>query len=652
MKVNRDRNRIWTLLSKKMKFSSIETMLRWIEDDSFEYDTIPSLAKSRANFKELMSSSIALQQHGQRINRDPSSIINNFRIFSDLSQGDINYPGMDITNESGNINPSYLSFVRSLRTEISSKVKGGTYTNEGFLDYGEPLSAFDGLGTIMSHAMPLSLIPFGRQSTAKPSDEDRLLFERLCTIMLSDKASVGSVKHPTNGSTSIPYWYTDSQSKIELIDTIKSKRMIIRDSIIQGEWGSLERMGVMNSTFIQTRRQAESPAKLRPVVKYDDLAHDSTAFMFDKRILDHSFGVARIRPVHALNAGLNWGSISYILKPRVDAWKNKYPQTLKLYGIDDLSKWLEYGHAISVDVSQFDNNIPVWFFRSFFKVLVDTIGEEWTYPIWAGMFSPLVFPNTRTHGAPMFFSGANNLFLIMRGLASGHSMNVPFGSVVGCFECISLLMKSGLVSKETKVEDILAGKTACTFKAFTDDWGFRFPDEQSKQQLITYIKKVGSSNFTLEVDEHFSLLGMIVISLNGVKRVVYKASSWIQNMICAERPVTKSSKRSHRLKSMRPYPFTGLEARDELYLSRGSPQMEHIFEIFERTWYDTQRIPWNKFKRVGTISEATSHLSEKDRLFLTKPELQHYNAVMVEGSNILEQTSISQSFEELNVLYP
>lgn len=589
-----------------------------------------------------------LRSQKTRLHSSPARTISDFEVLPALDS--CGFPGLSITRGTS-LDEDALHFVRSMHDSCSEKGGDGR-TEEGYLRNGlEPPSAFGPLRALMSHATSLTLPPlWSSEKTSKfEGPAHAAIFAALCERLFSSSVAPTDILHPKRGTTSFPEWSASRDRKQEILSRILPNLVEVRDMIRQGRWDVLDGdWSLYNVTFLQTRRQPESPEKVRQLVTRSTLQSGETE-PADKSIPEAGpfWGRARLRLVYALNAAINWPFSTYQLYPFMKQYMDRFDYAYKQRGRGDLTRKLNRGRAISVDVAQFDSNTPNFLVARFFEAFANRVGEEWSYPSAVSYTSVLTCPPSGGADSSLLQLGhpMTGTLPYGRGIPSGHSANVPLGRVVGTFLMLSALHDLGLFKLE-EIDGLLSGsRDDLQVLNSSDDAAFIVRDQGAERAIRAYFGSNESPYFDTEMDDYFQYLGFVgSVDDKGHLSATNKASSYLINMLAPER-----STRSH----FRSFPWTGFASREELYSADGSQFTWEIQECFQRRFRETYSLEWLDVVRTGQASEGVRAPRWADKVFLANPDAIHYLITPDQLSPpIRDATGLTMSGEYLAKFYP
>jgi len=532
------------------------------------------------------------------------------------------FPGLH-AREAGKTNPEYISLVESVYKGATAECSSESVSELGFLqsEGKEPVSAYAGLRSSMAHATNLTLPPFHSQSKEDSfvSIEDGRLFRDMCDELFSEAEHTG-ISHPGYGSTSPPKWLTDRQEKEVMIDTLLSNLEHIRDEVNAGNWHDLNRdFDLMNLTFLQTRRQPEDPKKVRRLVTLDTLRTGLTVDA-DKKISEAevppSFGASRLRAVFATSATINWPFGTYQLYPFLKRFMNKYDATYKVRGINDMRSRIQGKIPLSVDVEQFDAKQPASMVATFFEAMADKLGEEWTNPAFVSFASPILAPPTAPEAKPILFGNVwKGAWPVARGLPSGHAANVPYGRLAGTFLMLVALRDLGIIKTSEWREVLLGRHSRVEVLNSSDDCVFLCDSVATRNMIARYFADNKHPYYDVDTDSYFQFLGMLGYHERGRIQVGLKASSYLVNMLCPERPAGGR---------FRLFPWTGFYSREQLYRSDGSPSVHCAQNLFRRLFRERFGMEWDQLYVQGGRGEGIETINHADLEVFNNPEAIHY----------------------------
>ena len=559
------------------------------------------------------------KRNAARTHTSPARILRDFAVIPPSRRG--HFTG-ELMTVRGELNHDHLEWRRNLLAEClthapdTPSVVGGSPT-----DGEEPVSAFRGLWSLTSHAMPLSLPPLHQatktEQFARPVHGR--LYAELLNRFFTDSPFV-SVTHPAGGTTSVPEWSSLPERKAELVHNLLRHLPRIRDLIGAGDWRQADReFEVLNETFLQTRRQAEDPAKERPIVSWSFLQGRAEMTNADKTIDGApDFGRCRLRLVYALNAAINWPFNTYQFYPFLRNFLSRYEFTYKPRGPEDMSRRVQWGRLVSVDVAQFDNNTPAFLIGEFFERFAGRAGQEWALPCALSLYSPFVAPPVTPQGELLALGHPYEGSLpLARGIPSGHAANVPLGRLIGTFTQIVPLLDSGIVDIKDLDALLLGDHPRVKIMNSSDDAAYSFADEGSRQALVQYLESEEHPYFEVAPEPYFQYLGHVAVQRHPHAAVSLKmrASSYLINMLSPERSTQGQLRR---------YPWTGFAAREDLYRQHGTAQVHAMQACLAKAIRERTGLAWQELLSSEAAAEAQSLSTWADRVAAANPDAIHY----------------------------
>lgn len=474
-------------------------------------------------------------------------------------------------------------------------------------------------------------------SDVKFSARHAEIFDKLVDTMMGDSWN------PKNGysisrisQSAFPDAEYDVEWKVEKFKTTALKLPTIMDLAQGGEFLYVaETYGVVFAYLISRRNQNDTiredgSVKNRPAPTVGQVMGFENGQLQGGRDLSSEsiFKRQRARVVYAGNGPLNY-ALSGCLQPMRDYYLSTYSFTWKHTGAEDLANKLRGWIPIGVDAKEFDKGFPLeaheriqkrWS-RMFKQPFLDACDLMWRAPA----FAPSPVEDDPTQAAMFGDPFDLKTFIANRGLPSGISYNPDYGKIWGTAYILFMFDDMFGDVLEFGIDKILKGQhPAYGLLNMGDDALILVKTVELQRQIIAKLESGDASPYIqLEVDDHTTFLGWVIVKNGDGYHVYPNIQSMLMNFLCAEHPIgdprAKNGHRNHWA--------IGVKTMPTIY------GVCPAYEVVDRVWREVtakhfgqtvQQMSYPYLEMSESILGTADHTLDEAR-FLEKPERRFYS---------------------------